>query len=128
KQDFSIGFVALNYTNPQKNKYSYKLEGYDEEWNYVDQAKSASYTNLSPGNYVFKVKASNNDGLWNENEKSIDIIVHPPFWLTPIAYVFYFLTVIGSLLFIRYLGIRKIKEKFQREQNVLKAKQLFERE
>jgi signal transduction histidine kinase/ligand-binding sensor domain-containing protein/DNA-binding response OmpR family regulator len=128
KQDFSIGFVALNYTNPQKNKYAYKLEGYDEEWNYVDQAKSASYTNLSPGNYVFKVKASNNDGLWNENEKSINIIVHPPFWLTPFAYVFYFLVVIGSLLFIRYLGIRKIKAKFLREQNILKAKELFERE
>ena len=128
KQDFSIGFVALNYTNSQKNKYAYKLEGYDEEWNYVDQARSASYTNLSPGNYVFKVKASNNDGLWNENEKSINIVVHPPFWLTPFAYVFYFLTFIGSLLFIRYLGIRKIKAKFLREQNILKAKELFERE
>ncbi|WEK17769.1 MAG: two-component regulator propeller domain-containing protein [Candidatus Pedobacter colombiensis] len=128
KQNFSISYVALNFTSSQENKYAYQLEGYDKEWNYVGSAKVASYTNLSPGTYTFKAKGSNNDGIWNEQGSSIKVVVHPPFWLSPIAYIFYALSIVGSVLFIRYLGIKKIERKYQREQEILKAKQVFEQE
>lgn len=128
KQNFSISYVALNFTTPHENKYAYKLEGYDKEWNYVGAVKSASYTNLSPGKYVFRVKASNNDRIWNEEGASITIIIHPPFWLSPFAYIFYGLVIVTCVFFVRYLGIKKIERKFQREQEILKAREIFERE
>ena len=65
KQNFVLSFVGINYTSPEQNRYAYRLEGFDIDWNYVDHATTASYTNLDPGAYVFRVKASNNDGIWN---------------------------------------------------------------
>jgi len=80
---FSFGFVALNYTSPEKNQYAYMLEGFDNDWHKVSaQQRYASYTNIDPGEYVLRVKASNNDGLWNETGTSIVIVVTPPFWMT----------------------------------------------
>lgn len=80
---FSFEFVALNYTLPQKNKYSYMLKGFDQDWHTVSaQQRFASYTNLDPGNYTLVVKASNNDGVWNESGTSLNIIINPPFWMT----------------------------------------------
>jgi two-component sensor histidine kinase len=79
----SFTFAALNYNHPEKNKYAYMLEEYDKEWVYTDASKRfANYTNLDPGTYIFKVKASNNDGLWNETPTEIKIIITPPFWQT----------------------------------------------
>ena len=63
---FSIEYVALSYTSSQKNKYAYKLVGFEKDWNYVATKREATYTNLDPGDYTFRVKASNNDGVWNE--------------------------------------------------------------
>ena len=127
-QDFSISYTALNYTTPQQNNYSYKLEGYDEEWNMVGSNKTASYTNINPGEYIFKIRASNNDGFWNLEGKSIVIIVKPPFWLSIYAYVFYVATFLFLLYVFRRRGIQKIERKFKREQEILQAKQLFEQE
>lgn len=79
---FSFEFAALNYTLSRKNKYAYKLEGFDKDWNYVGGRRRATYTNLDPGTYTFRVKASNNDGIWNEEGTAIKIIVLPPFWET----------------------------------------------
>jgi DNA-binding NtrC family response regulator len=80
---FSFEFAALDYTAPVKNGYAYKMEALDEEWIYTDSRKRfATYTTLAPGSYLFKVKGSNNDGLWNEEGTSIQIIIHPPFWKT----------------------------------------------
>ncbi len=78
---FSFDFAALNYTSPDKNEYAYKLDGFDKEWTYT-RTKKAIYTNLNPGKYTFKVKASNNDGFWNEEGTSINVIITPPFWKT----------------------------------------------
>jgi signal transduction histidine kinase/ligand-binding sensor domain-containing protein/DNA-binding response OmpR family regulator len=75
-------FAALNYTLPEKNQYAYKLEGFDKDWNYVGTKRTASYTNLDPGNYVLKVRGSNNDKVWNEAGTSVNIFIKPPFWLT----------------------------------------------
>jgi methyl-accepting chemotaxis protein/ligand-binding sensor domain-containing protein len=77
---FTIEFAALDFVAPEKNQYAYKLEGLDDDWQQVGTKRSASYTNLPAGNYVFRVKASNNDGLWNEQGASLDIKVVPPFW------------------------------------------------
>jgi len=77
---FSIEFVALDYNEPGKNQYAYKLEGLDPDWNYCGTRRYASYTNIDPGEYIFHVKGSNNQGLWNEQGKSIRIVITPPFW------------------------------------------------
>ncbi len=79
---FTFGFVALNYIYSEKNQYAYMVEGFDKDWNYVGNKREATYTNLDPGQYTFRVKASNNDGIWNEKGTSIKIIVHPPWWQT----------------------------------------------
>lgn len=78
----TFGFAALDYAIPGNNQYAYMLEGFDKTWNYVGNQRKASYTNLDPGEYTFRVKASNNDGIWNEDGASIKIIVTPPFWKT----------------------------------------------
>ena len=99
----SFEFAALDFHTPEKNKYAYILEGFDKEWNYTDANKRfATYTNLDPGEYTFKVKGANNDGVWNEAETSLKIIITPPWWATWWAYGFY-LIVFGSVLY----GIRK---------------------
>jgi len=78
---FSLGFVAINYTHPESNMYAYKMEGFDKDWNYTDaNRRLATYTNLDAGEYTFRVKASNNDGIWNEQGTSIKITITPPWW------------------------------------------------
>jgi serine phosphatase RsbU (regulator of sigma subunit)/ligand-binding sensor domain-containing protein len=79
---FSFAFAALDYTNPEKNQYAYKLEGFDEDWIYCGTRRYASYTNLDGGTYVFRVKGANSDGVWNERGIALHVIVTPPFWKT----------------------------------------------
>jgi hypothetical protein len=87
---FSFEFAALDYSAPMKNKYSYMMEGFDKNWNYTDAVRNlATYTNLDPGEYIFRVKGSNNDGYWNENGASIKVIILPPWWRTNFAYLIY---------------------------------------
>jgi signal transduction histidine kinase/ligand-binding sensor domain-containing protein/DNA-binding NarL/FixJ family response regulator len=81
----SLGFrfAGLSYRWPMKNQYAYQLEGFDKGWTYVDsEHRQAAYTNLSPGHYVFRVKASNNDGVWNEEGTALSITITPPWWQT----------------------------------------------
>ncbi len=92
---FSFEFAALGYRAPQKNQYAYKLEGFDTDWNYVgSDRRFATYTNLDPGTYTFRVKASNNDGVWNETGKTIKITITPAWWET---WWFYTLCAAGIL-------------------------------
>jgi signal transduction histidine kinase/streptogramin lyase len=79
---FSFNFAALNYVIAANNQYAYKLENFDKDWINAGTERKASYTNLDPGTYVFHVKASNNDGFWNEQGASVQIIILPPFWAT----------------------------------------------
>jgi ligand-binding sensor domain-containing protein/DNA-binding response OmpR family regulator len=102
---FSIGFVALNYTLPGKNQYAYMLEGFDNKWNYVGSQRKATYTNLDPGTYTFRVKASNNDGIWNNTGKSIIIVITPPWYKTSLAYCIYILT--GIFFVAAYIKYRE---------------------
>gem|GEM_PF-2608499 len=79
---FNISFVALNFLNPEKNQYAYKLEGVDKNWVYCGNNRNANYTDVAPGHYIFKVKATNNDGVWDEKGISIPVTVLPPWWQT----------------------------------------------
>jgi two-component system, sensor histidine kinase ChiS len=80
---FSFGFAALDYAAPAKNQYAYMMEGFDKTWNKTSAAKRyATYTNLPAGDYAFRVKASNNDGVWNENGAAVQLTITPPFWET----------------------------------------------
>ncbi|MCP4348757.1 MAG: response regulator [Desulfobacterales bacterium] len=80
---FSLEFAALDYTAPNKNQYAYMLEGFEKDWNYTDaKRRFATYTNLRGGEYIFRVRGSNNDGVWNEEGASLRITVTPPWWET----------------------------------------------
>ncbi|MEO8472704.1 MAG: two-component regulator propeller domain-containing protein [Chryseolinea sp.] len=79
---FTLEFSALNYLQSEKNQYRYKMDGFQEEWIDAGTERKASYTNLDPGEYTFRVMAANNDGLWNEKEASLRIIIQPPYWGT----------------------------------------------
>ena len=128
KQNFSLSFAALNYTSPHENRYLYKLENFDKDWNNVAGATTAVYTNLDPGNYVFQVKATSQAGEWTTPVTSIRIYVHPPFWRTYYAYALYIIFIVSTLWFLRYRGIRKLQAKFELEQERLRVQQLIEQE
>ena len=95
---FTINFASLNYTRPEKNLFAYKLEGFDPDWIYPsDQRHFANYTRVPAGDYVFKVKGANNNGIWNEDPIELNIIVRPPWWLSWWGYLIWFFlaTVLG---------------------------------
>jgi signal transduction histidine kinase/ligand-binding sensor domain-containing protein/DNA-binding response OmpR family regulator len=98
---FSIEYAALNYIAPEKNEYAYMLEGFDKSWNYVGSKRMATYTNLDPGKYIFRVKASNNDNIWNTAGKQIIINVLPAWWQTWFAKAIYILIGLIALYFFR---------------------------
>jgi len=110
---FSIEFVALNYTHTEKNSYAYKLENFDTRWNYVGNQRKATYTNLSPGKYIFWVKASNNDGVWNERGKSLVIIVTPPWYMTWWAYLVYASLFCAAVYGYIYYNNRQAKLRYE---------------
>lgn len=107
----SFNFVALSYSQPNKNQYAYKLEGFDKDWIDVGNNKSATYTNLDSGTYTFKVKAANNDGLWNEEGASMSLTIKPAPWLTWWAYLIYAVLIVVVLLIIRKYSLVRIHEK-----------------
>lgn len=116
---FSLRYAALSYCTPEKNQYAYKLEGFDKDWNYVGSQNKATYTNLPAGTYVFKVKAANNDGMWNEEGASLKIIIYPPFYLTTGFKILYFLLVCVALAyFIRFI-LKRSEKKHTAEINKL---------
>jgi ligand-binding sensor domain-containing protein/signal transduction histidine kinase/DNA-binding response OmpR family regulator len=112
---FSFNFAALNYTAPENNQYAYKLEGLDKDWNFVGRERKANYTNIGPGGYTFRVKASNNDGVWNEQGAAITIIITPPFWKTT-----WFIILVAAFVILCFYAFYKFKTK-------LKLKELEER-
>lgn len=119
---FTIGFALLNYIKSDKNKYAYKLEGYDKEWNYTG-TPSATYTNLPSGNYRFRVRGINNDGVKGANEAGTAIRILPPVWASWWAYLIYVL-IFSIILFliVRYLFIRAL---LKRSEDVQKMKLNF---
>ena len=117
--NFTISYNALNYIFPERNHYAYMLEGFDSDWIDAGIRRTAYYTNIPHGNYTFRVKASNNDNVWNERGCFVHIKILPPLWKTKGAYVGYF--VLFFLLFGAVLRYFKVK---QRLENDLHRKQL----
>lgn len=117
--NITIEYCALNYIFNNKNQYAYKLEGFDHDWNEVGNRRTAYYTNIPSGTYKFVVKGSNNDGIWNEEGTTLEIVVLPPLWKTWWAYLFYAVVAIALIAFI----IRYFTEK-KRLQNNIRLKQM----
>jgi signal transduction histidine kinase/ligand-binding sensor domain-containing protein len=110
---FTIKYTAINFINPSKNQYAYRLEGFEDRWNNVENKREATYTNLNPGVYTFRVKASNNDGIWNEEGTSIKIVILPPWYMTTwfrIGAVILLLAIIYYVINIRTKVLRRQKE------------------
>ena len=112
-----IEFSALNYVSADKNKYSYYLEGFEETWNEPSFKRNVTYTNLDPGKYVFRVKASNNEGVWNETGTSLEIVVKPPWWDT----------MMFKLAIIIFIAVLILLIIFLRERNLINDKLVLEK-
>ena len=119
QKDISFDFVALHYLRSEDNQYSWKLENYDKKWSAPSKDRKASYTNLSPGKYIFRVRASNADGVWNkEGVHLLPLPYYPPWWQTWWAYVLYVLLAGAAI----YAFIRWRTKALQKEKEVLENK------
>lgn len=123
---FSIEFAALNYFNPDKIKLQYMMQGFDKNWITADnKIRKATYTNLDAGDYIFKVRTTNNE-FWNAKEITLHVTILPPFWKTTWAYLLYALLFITTLLYLRRRGIQKIKTQFSIEKEREEAQRMHE--
>ncbi|MBN2425685.1 MAG: hypothetical protein JXB44_11725 [Calditrichaceae bacterium] len=123
-------FTALHFNSPENNKFAFKLEGFEQEWNYTDaRQRVATYTNLDPGEYIFRAKASNNDGIWNAEGISLAISIKPPFWGTWWFRLFSVLALL--LMIIAAIRIRTRKITFRNRElaniNLRLSKEINER-
>ena len=115
ENDLRIDYVGLQYSEPSKNQYKYVLENFDKDWIDARISRQATYTNLEPGEYVFKVIAANRDGIWNEQGASLKIIILHPWWATSWAYFIYAIIILSSLYFLWKLQLRRIRIKHELE-------------
>jgi serine phosphatase RsbU (regulator of sigma subunit) len=118
----SFEFVSLNYLVPEKNQYAYMMEGFEQDWNYVKNQRNATYTNLDPGEYTFRVKGSNNDLIWNNEGASVRIIITPPFWKT-----WWFNTIVALSLVLLVVSIILYRDNTIKKQKTELERQVLER-
>jgi signal transduction histidine kinase/ligand-binding sensor domain-containing protein/DNA-binding response OmpR family regulator len=126
---FSLEFASLSYSMPSKNQYMYRLEGFDKDWNKVNNQRKAIYTNLPAGRYLFRVIASNDDGVWNSAGASLSIVVRPPLWRSLWAYILYVSLVLGVTGFLLYRNRKRVERRHQQkiqQLNVEKEKEIHE--
>ncbi|OQP56780.1 two-component regulator propeller domain-containing protein [Niastella populi] len=110
---FSIEFASLDFAPGSLAKYAYMMEGFNKDWLYADDGqRRATYTNLAPGNYTFKVKVLSRDGAWSD-VKSLQINIEPPFWRTSVAYIIYFFIAAGLFLLIRRITLERIHMRYE---------------
>ncbi|TDW47727.1 signal transduction histidine kinase [Flavobacterium sp. 270] len=121
---FTIDFIGINYSYPARNEFAYYLEGFEDSWNYVGNKRSATYTNLAPGHYVFKLKAAEKNGVWNQKPLELKIEILPPWWKTSFAYLFYSLLVLASVHFANQYYQNRFKQKQMIEFEKKKAMQI----
>lgn len=125
ENSISFEFAALDFRSPERNQYAYMLEGFDNNWNYSGTERTANYTNLNPGRYVFRAKGSNDDGVWNEEGTSVNIIINPPWWKTwwfTTTWIFLALTAFGGT--IRFISVQRLKRKLRE----LEQQQMLDKE
>jgi len=123
--DFSVTFSALDYHMPAKNRYKYKLNGYDQDWIETDASRRyVNYTNLSPGKYTFTVIGSNSDDIWNYKGTSVEIVIKPPFWGTTFFRILVILIIAGIISYFFHYTIKKYRqEKIKAEQEAQESVQ-----
>jgi signal transduction histidine kinase/DNA-binding response OmpR family regulator/streptogramin lyase len=113
---FSVEFASLDFAHGARDKYAYMLEGFNSDWLYANgNQRRATYTNLGPGKYTFKVKVLGRDGLWSDVKK-LRINIEPPFWRTPVAYIIYVLCAAGLLLLWRRITLERMHMRFEVQQ------------
>lgn len=120
QNNITLEFAAIHYSNPSKNRIRYKLDGYENEWRDAGNQLLAFYPQLPTGQYTFKVKAANSNGVWNEEGASLRIHILPPWWNTTWAYIGYFIILIGSGFaldkYLRHRILEKERDRFQAQQ------------
>ncbi|MDY9918686.1 MAG: two-component regulator propeller domain-containing protein [Proteiniphilum sp.] len=126
KNSFSFEFTALSFFAPEKNQYSFMLEGFDKNWNNTGKERRATYTNIPPGNYVFRIKASNNDGIWNNEGYALRMIIKPPLWWNGWSITFYILLVITGIIYLFHF-LRE-KDKRKNEEKIVRIRSEQEKE
>jgi two-component system, sensor histidine kinase ChiS len=112
---FTFKFTALNLSHTAKNQYAYKMDNFDKTWNLVGTKREATYTNLDPGEYIFRVKACNNDGVWNETGTSIRLIITPPWYNSKWGYLLYLIISLIALIMV----IRIVRKRFEKQRKKL---------
>jgi signal transduction histidine kinase/ligand-binding sensor domain-containing protein/DNA-binding response OmpR family regulator len=126
QNDLRFDYAGLHFSAPEKNRYKYTLENFENVWVNAGTQRNATYTNLAPGEYIFRVTASNKDGVWNETGTSIKIIILPPWWKTWWAYIFYVM-IIGSILYFTWkLQLKRIRAKHEFEMSRFETQKLHE--
>ncbi|MFC2140053.1 two-component regulator propeller domain-containing protein, partial [Bacteroidota bacterium] len=126
QNDISIEYSGLHYSLPHRNTYAYKLENYDENWWYVGTQRTATYTNLDPGQYLFKVKSANKDLAWSNEEATLLISISSPPWKTWWAYILYIISLIGIYRLVRQYDMNRLKLKHSLELKNAEAEKLYE--
>ena len=111
----TLSFASLSYCSPEKNQYAYILEGFDRDWNNVGNQNRATYTNIPAGTYIFRVKATNNDGVWSSDEATLTIIVHPPLWWSWYAKLFYLFLIVAAIWYYVRFRLKRAEYRHQRE-------------
>jgi signal transduction histidine kinase/ligand-binding sensor domain-containing protein len=127
QNSISIDYMGIHYSNPARNRFTYILENYDTGWRNVGLQRSAYYSNLPPGNYVFRVKAANSNGVWNEEGISMSIVISPPWWKTIWAYLFYGFLFIGGVYTVDRIQRQRLVRQEQeraREKELAQAKEI----
>ncbi|WP_456425607.1 sensor histidine kinase, partial [Rhodocaloribacter sp.] len=121
QKDLGFTFAALHFQNPAQNRYRYRLEGYDDAWVEAGAVRTAKYTNLPPGDYIFRVAASNSDGVWNEEGASLRLTILPPWWRTWWAYGLYGLLFIGGVVSVDRIQRRRLMRKARARARIERA-------
>jgi len=119
---FSLDFIALDYADPRMNQYEYKLEGFDDDWIYLENKRVVTFTNLRGGDYILKIKAANNEGYGNSYEASIGIRIHPPFWQTWWFIILGSAFIIGSFILFYFVRIYQIQHQKMRLESQVKER------
>ncbi len=123
QSSLTFSFAALGFSSAESNRYAYKMEGLDKDWNYPPSHQKITYSRIPPGHYTFLVKASNGGNRWNTEGVHLQIHITPPFWRSPLAYAFYVLLGIGILYYLVTLYKKRLEKKHQESLQLLQNQQ-----
>ncbi|MBN1949897.1 MAG: response regulator [Bacteroidales bacterium] len=118
----TLRYAALNFSSSRKVEYAYYMEGFSNKWDYVGDRREVTFTNLDPGTYTFKVKASNADGIWNDNYKSIRIVITPPYWKTWWFRLGLVVIIVGAVLTLYFMKVRSIRHQNNRLEKIVRER------